>query len=260
MDGDIIAFQASASAQTEVDWGDGDTQIISSETTAVSKAMDIAKRWLKLSRCEKGIICLSDRSIPMSSFRYLYHPLYKRHRTGVKPEQYKAVVEALKSEYKTITIPRLEADDVMGIWATNGKLKGAVVVTTDKDLRNVPARVLIVGKMARPVLISPFQAHCSWMMQTLAGDTSDGYKGCRGVGPAKAEAVIKECNSTQELWGAVVKTFQSKKQTEQDAIKEAVASRILTHEDYNQETGEIRIWHPRNPTWVNLNSLPEPQK
>lgn len=258
LDGDIVAFRAASTGATEVDWdGDGNSTSYVSTDEAISTAFRIAEEWRKGARCDQAILCLSDRSIPKSSFRYLYHPLYKRHRTSSKPEAYEDVIKALRDEYRTIIIPRLEADDVLGIWATNGKLANPVAVSTDKDMLTIPGRVFNPMKMKKPVKIGKHQAMLQWMKQTLIGDTVDGYKGCPGIGEAKATKLLEEgdTSSLESAWGIVLDAFKSKKKTLEDAVAEARCARILQTEDYNEATGEIRIWHPTNPKWVSLTSL-----
>lgn len=263
LDGDIIAFRASASGEADIDWGDGlDGKTVDTDQ-AIETAMRVTQDWQKLAGADHAIVCWTDRTFPRSSFRYLLHPIYKRHRSeSDKPDSYYRVVEALNSEYKHIVMPRLEADDVMGIWATNGKLDDPVIVSTDKDMRTIPAKLVMPGKMKRPITISKYTALAHWMMQTLIGDAVDGYKGCPGIGEKKALDIIKaaEPKTPEGLWAAVLKTFVTKKRTLDEAVAEARMARILQSCDYNPDTQEIRLWHPTKPEWVKPAALPPPPK
>jgi DNA polymerase-1 len=260
LDGDILAYVASSVGESDIDWGDGEQGKTIDEQVAIEQAMRQASDWIKKADCRMGIVCFTDRTIPMSSFRYLYHPLYKRNRKDPKPELYWKVVEALTSEYRTITMPRLEADDVMGIWATNGRLSDPVIVSTDKDMRNVPARLFIPGKMPKPVTIRKAQAFMHWMFQTLKGDVVDNFKGCPGVGEKKATELLQQIEATNytEVWEMVVEQFKKKKLTEDHAIAEARMARILMAHDYNEEKQEFKLWHPTRPQWLALRDLPLP--
>lgn len=261
IDGDIIAFRAAAVGQRTIDW-DGDGSVVTdvSEDQAIRAALEGVEAWRKGARADTAIVCLSDRSVSMSSFRYAIHPYYKRNRTGEKPVAYNAAVEALCQEYKSIIMPRLEADDVMGIWGTNGKLDAPVIVSADKDMLTVPGRVFIPQKMLKPMNIRKHTAMLNWMKQTLTGDSTDGYKGCPGIGPKKAEALLSEGDTTtlESTWEIVWKAFESKGKTLDEAIAEARCARILKHNDYNAATGEIRLWHPTQTIWKLATSLPTP--
>jgi DNA polymerase-1 len=259
LDGDIVAFRAAAIGQREIDWGDGEPVIDVSEEDAIKSALAHVEDWRRKAKADKVIICLSDRSIPCSSFRYTIHPYYKRNRNSEKPQAYDKVVEVLCEEFKSIIMPRLEADDVMGIWGTNGRLDAPVIVSLDKDMLTVPGRVLIPNKMQRPVTIRKHAAMLNWMKQTLTGDTVDNYKGCPGIGPKRAEALLTEGDTStlESTWEIVWSAFEAKGKTLDEAISEARCARILKANDYNPDTEEIRLWHPKEPKWVRLAELPK---
>ena len=50
----------------------------------------------------------------------------------------------------------------------------------------------------------------------------------------------KECYS----WATVVKAFESKGLTEEDALLNARLAKILTHEDYDAKRQEPKLWTP----------------
>ncbi|MGA1496056.1 MAG: phage exonuclease, partial [Rhodothermales bacterium] len=79
------------------------------------------------------------------------------------------------------------------------------------------------------------------MMQTLCGDSTDGYAGCPGVGPKKAEAILNGGSS----WSAVVAAFEKAGLSAFEAIVQARVSRILRHGDFNPKTSEVRLWEPK---------------
>jgi DNA polymerase-1 len=63
------------------------------------------------------------------------------------------------------------------------------------------------------------------MYQTLVGDTSDGYPGCPGIGPVKAEKVL----GMPPNWQDVVGAYRAAKLTEADALVQARVARILRY-------------------------------
>jgi len=63
------------------------------------------------------------------------------------------------------------------------------------------------------------------LIQTLAGDQTDGYSGVPGIGIKRAVALFEEDGYT---WKTVVKAFEDKDLTEDDALMNARLARILT--------------------------------
>ena len=58
-------------------------------------------------------------------------------------------------------------------------------------------------------IISEEDADYFHMMQTLTGDTTDGYPGCPSVGKVTAEKILKDHKGNFEaMWEAVVKRYE----------------------------------------------------
>ena len=66
-------------------------------------------------------------------------PEYKGHRNRKKPCGYKRVINQLKTEFEVIIMPELEADDAMGIYATQNP--GNIIVSPDKDMKQIPGKL-----------------------------------------------------------------------------------------------------------------------
>jgi DNA polymerase-1 len=244
IDGDIVAYRAAAAAQEEDDWGDGQTGLTVNTKAAIYNARSLIKTWSGKINADEVVLCLSPRD--GQTFRRSIAKLYKDER-GAKPSAYFRVIDVLEAEYKVMRFPRLEADDVMGILATSEKLRGhAVVVSIDKDLRTVPGRLFNPLKDVKPKVITPLEADRFWMTQTLTGDPIDGYKGCPGIGPKKAEKLLAPATSLAEMWEAVRGEYLKRGLTEEDALTQARLARILRRDDYDKERHTIRLWHP-NP-------------
>ena len=126
----------------------------------------------------------------------------------------------------------------MGMYAT--KYPGNIIVSPDKDMRQIPGKLY---DFKETVEITPDQGAKWHLIQTLAGDNTDGYSGVPGIGVKKAEKIFEEKGYT---WKAVVETFEEKDMTEEDALCNARLARILTSEDYNFDTKEPILWTPPN--------------
>ncbi len=137
-------------------------------------------------------------------YRRALYPEYKAHRKGQAP----ALVEAINDAQKVITrlldslgipqvwVPGVEADDVIAYLAA--KLKGNVtILTRDADLIQLASPKTLVIQCGEPrytyehdgLSIDP--RHVA-LYKSLVGDSSDGYKGIPGFGPAKFKKLIEQ--------------------------------------------------------------------
>ena len=163
-------------------------------------------------------------------------PEYKGHRQRKKPCGFKRVINNLKIEHKVILKDTLEADDSIGIYAT--KFPGNIIVSPDKDMRQIPGKLYDFNET---VDITPEDGARWHLIQTLAGDNTDGYAGVPGIGVKKAMKIFEEEGYS---WKTVVKTFKEKDMTEEDALVNARLARILTVDDYDSEKKEPILWTP----------------
>lgn len=248
IDSDILAYKESSAGEVRVDWdGDGNVDQTPEDFEAVKERVDrkIAD-FVRILKADRVIVCLSCERA--DNWRKDFYPAYKENRAGaVKPLHLMAAKEYMAREYETYLRPRLEADDVMGILSTHPKLvKGEkVIVSEDKDMRTIPGLLFNPDKDRRPATISP--AYAAWwhMMQTLMGDRTDGYPGCPGIGPTKADRILVELASTYEdMWPVVLATYLSRKQTVEQALVQARIARICQYTDYDYKRKEVIPWQP----------------
>jgi DNA polymerase-1 len=184
------------------------------------------------------ILALSD---PDRCFRAEFFPSYKSQRraNGRRPLLFQWLREEFAREYETAQRPRLEADDVLGVLAT--ALPGAIVVSIDKDLKGVPCRLWNPMRPDRlPEEIDEAAADRWHLYQTLVGDAVDGYPGCPGVGPVRANRIL----AADPTWDAVEMAFLDRGLDKDFALTQARCARILRSGDYDHQTGEIKLWTP----------------
>ena len=126
----------------------------------------------------------------------------------------------------------------MGIYAT--KHTGNIIVSPDKDMRQISGKLYDFNET---VDITPEEGARWHLIQTLAGDNTDGYAGVPGIGVKKATKIFEEKGYT---WKAVVETFEEKDMTEEDALVNARLARILTTTDYDHTEKIPILWTPPN--------------
>ena len=241
IDADFIVYKSCAAAETELDWGD-DVIIV---TSRFSDAMNAVKREIEKIKTKfmwdvpEVILFFSD-SI---NFRKKILPDYKGHRNRKKPCGYKRVINELKKTHEVIIMPTLEADDAMGIYAT--KNPGNTICSPDKDMRQIPGNLYDMEKFT---LIEKDDGAKWHLIQSLAGDQTDGYAGCPGIGVKRASTLFE---SKGYSWKTVVETFEEKGFTEEDALLNARLARILTADDYDFDKQQPKQWTPATDYKVN---------
>lgn len=175
------------------------------------------------------------------NFRY-DNPLgYKQNRVGTrKPTGYKEILQFMLDKYPSKMCEGYEADDYV-VWLKKEYPEDYMVCAIDKDVLYQSVGHHYNYNNDTYVTISDKKAINFEYYQCLVGDTSDGYKGCPGIGPVKAKSILKECEGDeQKIWLAVVKTYESKGLTEEDAIN---TMRLCSMHQYNGTT--VELWSPK---------------
>lgn len=243
IDADIVAFRAAAKVQD--DFGDGK---VSDSRVAIREAEFILQRWTQYIKPNTTILCFSCSS--KKYFRHDIYPEYKAQRRDLeRPQALNDVIAYLKDKYKYLEVAGLEADDLMGIYATGTLLTNPVIVSIDKDMQTVPAKFFNPDKMRRALKINLAIANTLMFKQAMTGDSTDNFRGIPGTGPAKAEKIIQSAPAAN-VWPTVEKAFLDEKLTRDYAITMVRLARILRAEDFNFDTGEVRLWHPEKPQWM----------
>jgi len=234
IDADFIVYKSCAANETEIDWGDD----VITVTSRFSQAYDMVQRELYSIANDLG--CFDDSILFFSdsvNFRKLVDPAYKGHRNRKKPCGYKRVINKLKEEYPVVIMPTLEADDALGIYAT--KEEGHILCSPDKDMRQIPGDLYDLSTGV--VTIDKEEGRHWHLIQTLAGDQTDGYAGVPGIGIKRAVALFDKDGYT---WDTVVKAFAEKDLGEDVALQNARLAKILQCEDYDFTNQEPRLWTP----------------
>ena len=240
IDADFIVYKSCAAAETEIDFGDDVILVTSHFSDAyTATCRELTKIQDKFGAFASVILFFSD-SI---NFRKKILPDYKGHRNRKKPCGYKRVIRVLEKQYDVIIMPGLEADDAMGIYATDNP--GNIIVSPDKDMRQIPGKLY---NLDETFTVSPQEGAAWHLTQTLAGDQTDGYGGVPGIGVKRAETLFKNKGYS---WKTVVEAFKEKDLTEQDALINARLARILTVDDYDFEKKKPKLWNPSSDYEVN---------
>ena len=234
VDADYVVYKCCAAAETEIDWGN-DVILVTSKFSDAYAA--VKRELLKIINnflwdVPELVLFFSDSV----NFRKSIQPAYKGHRNRKKPCGYKRVINKLKTEYDVVIMPTLEADDALGIYATQNP--GNVICSPDKDMRQIPGRLFDMSEMMNVEEDEGAKWH---LVQTLAGDQTDGYAGCPGIGVKRAITLFEEKGYS---WKAVVQAFAEKDLSEDVALENARLAKILTASDYDFDKQQPILWSP----------------
>ena len=234
VDADYIVYKGCAGAEDEINWGDDVITVVSKFSEALKNVTrDLTKIKAEfLWDVPEMILFFSDSK----NFRKKIYPDYKGHRNRKKPCGYRRVITELGKSYEVIRLPELEADDAMGIYATAHE--GNVICSPDKDMRQIPGKLFDMKELST---IDPVEGAKWHLIQTMAGDQTDGYAGVPGIGIKRAVTLFEEHGYT---WKTVVKAFEDKNLTEDDALINARLARILTCTDYDPIQHTVIPWTP----------------
>lgn len=232
IDGDIVAYQAAAAAEQPIYWGEGLWTMHAWEQDVERHIDDFVAGLKESAETDEVITALSDTA----NFRKSVAHYYKANRTSNrKPMLLNFAKEYIRSKHNGVVWENLEADDVLGILGSSSD--EYLIWSIDKDLKTVRGRHLIDGV---EVTINESEADYWFFYQTLVGDATDNYPGCPTVGPKTAEKLLAKDAS----WDTVVAAFAKQGLSEEVALEQARLARILRAGEYDNSTGDVKLWEP----------------
>jgi len=136
------------------------------------------------------------------NYRKQIDPEYKAHRkTQRVPEHLNECKQYLLNKYSAELEEGLEADDLLGVEQMLYRKKGekSIICTLDKDLKCIPG---LHYDWRKDVLsdINPVEADLFFYEQCLMGDSTDNIPGLKGIGPKKAEAWMSDALKDDVLY------------------------------------------------------------
>ena len=230
LDGDIIAVRAAAVN----DGGDPDD--------IAGTIHHLVREWTEMAHADTCKVFITEGRC----FRYDAYPDYKANRKNKpKPAGTDWAREYILDHWdQEVSNPKYEADDRMGLYATEETDEVRIIVSTDKDMRQIPAWQMSPDHHRFPwkpdkVFINAWRAE-----QILTGDTVDGYPGLKlspqvkRFGPAMFQKAVDayidwdEANHLDYRWSGW-----------EEFCKEAYWDKDLTTEDYLSQLHCATILH-----------------
>ena len=238
VDADISAYQAATRSEVEIRW-DEDTWTIHSDFTKAKEHFDyLLESYKKATQVDEFKLCFSGSN----NYRKVLNPTYKGNRKGRKPVGYSGLKEWAMETYPSMCKDSIEADDCMGILATKHPGK-TIIVSMDKDMLTIPGKMYHTspGGSGEFKNTTEEEANYRFLTQAMTGDATDGYAGIPGVGPKKAEELLKKHGV---VWKTVLDAYLKAGLTYEDALVNARMARILRDVDWNFDKEEVKLWTP----------------
>jgi len=246
IDGDTLVFEAAAANEYEAQWDFWLWTLHGDFNAALAQLKSSIEEITEKLNATRVIVALSDEA----RWRPAVMPSYKNHRTKTrKPIMYAPLRQFCHETYDVFQRPTLEGDDVLGILATHPDLVPGekIIVSIDKDMKTLPGLHLNYAHARGSEnwelhmrTITEAEADRFHLFQTLTGDSTDGYPGCPGIGPVKAEKLLSENCS----WNTIVATYAKAGLGEEIALQNARVARICRASDYDFKKKEVKLWAP----------------
>jgi DNA polymerase-1 len=239
IDGDVLAYQSAFIAQANIQW--------EGELWTTHSDLALAKNWvierLEMFKEKTGadafVIAISDKN----NFRRKLNPLYKANRRSkFAPIGLSPMRDWMAEEYGTVIYPNLEADDTIAIMATDlTPDEERIIVSIDKDFKSVPCTFYDFNRDEIHD-VSVEDANKYHLMQTMAGDPVDGYKGIPGVGVVKAMRLLDKNGAN---WDTVLKSYSDAQLTEEEALTNAWMAYLIQHKEFDPVNQQLKyLWMP----------------
>lgn len=248
IDADVVLYRSAFLCEEEIKWADDIWTLQSNFNEAKSIVIHQIDDIKKTLSSDNFVLAFSDRS----TFRHDMWPDYKGNRKDKrKPLGISDLKKWMVDTFKSVIMPNLEADDVCGILCTRDP-ENTVAVSIDKDFGTLPITWYNPND-DRLRTITPAEANFFHLIQSLTGDSTDGFEGIKGVGPMTAKKLLTKNGA---YWETVVEAYEKKGMTEDDALMTARLARILRDGDYNEETHEVSLWDPKKGEKAKSQQIP----
>ena len=235
IDSDFLAYKAAQACEIGIDFGE-DVIIAQSQFSDVLRVFhNELDKVTKAMMDDDFILYFSSTE----NFRKKIYPDYKGHRMKRKPLGYKRLLNYCRENHNFKLIEGLEADDTIGIEATRHADPHNIIVSPDKDMRQIPS---VLWNLTDDVVEITKEEGDRWhLVQSLSGDPTDGYSGCPGIGVKRATELL---DKNENQWEAVCKAYRDRGLSDDDALLNARLAKILRDENYDHDRNQPILWNP----------------
>ena len=141
------------------------------------------------------------------NFRHEISDVYKATRPKEKPATLNLARQYLIDNYNAVVTDGQEADDGIAIEATKLGYDNVIIVSVDKDFKQLPCLFYNYRKdeWFKPDEIA---AKYNFWKQVVMGDTVDNIKGLANWGQKKAEKLLDGLTTEEDMFKAVLSAYE----------------------------------------------------
>jgi DNA polymerase-1 len=159
------------------------------------------------------------------------HPYKGNRKDTEKPKHLASARQHMMNKYDAIVSENEEADDLIAK-AAAALDYNCVVASIDKDMLQLPCWHFNFGRNEW-TKVEPFEGLKFVYHQMLTGDRADNIVGLQGIGPKKADKLLQDCHTEEDLWTTVLKAYDG------DTERLVENARLLWLRRYDNE-----LWEP----------------
>lgn len=245
VDADSMIYKVCFALEEKEVWNEWEVEQGIDEELDITYSIDLDQCYSNFDKMVEDILYGADCTESFlvfsgeGNFRLDLPTPYKGNRKGMrKPSGYDELLEYAKSNYYNLVTKGFEADDYVVYQKTAFPYK-YVLCAIDKDvIYQTVGEHFNYGKYEF-IETDKIDAIKYAYQQTLSGDTTDGYKGCPGIGEVKATKALEGIEDEEEMWRVVVDLYEKKGLTEEDAI---LTMQLANMHQYDGH--KINLWKP----------------
>jgi len=172
--------------------------------------------------------------------------LYKHNRKDTrKPDKYREMFNYMKTQYKAKSPKDCEVDDAVCAKKAENPNK-YILCAIDKDVLYQSVGRHYNYSKDKWITVTKEEAIYYSYLQALTGDTTDGYKGCKNIGPVKAKKILGVPGQYSErtLWAKVLSTYRKASMTRAEAYITMRLANMHQLKRNNNGKFRIKLWTP----------------
>lgn len=245
IDADSLLYKVGFAIEEKVFWNEFDILGGSDELPDIDYYTDLKQCYQTFDTLVENIMFATDTEGCLlvfsggHNFRLNFPVEYKTNRTGSrKPTGYLELLTYARNHYNNIVTDGIEADDLVVYMRTRSEDEW-ILCAIDKDILYQTEGTHYNYNKDEEVTVTAWEATWFAYYQTLAGDQSDGYKGCKGIGDKRARKLLADCEDETDLWTTVLGAYEKAGQSYEEALW---TMRLANMHQWDGQ--QIRLWEP----------------
>ena len=185
----------------------------------------------------------------MPKARLQANPDYKGQRVYTDTDNFgpqrKKIISMMKEYFpiKVVKHSDYECDDVANYIAQINSDQDVTIISSDTDfIQTITENIKLYNPVSKKFIEKFSYDYVSY--KSLVGDKSDNINGFKGIGPKKAELLIKESNKLKEF----LSSEENKKKYENNYF-------MIKFHDLKEDSGNIESTYQDSPDWCKLKEL-----